>query len=73
MLTINMIYQELKDVPKDEQCQDLETYILSYDNMCHLDCLKAVKEDLPLPAPFNKMWGIIKKVIDRLHLGNHKD
>ena len=44
---------------------DWDKFVLSYDNMCHIDCL-----DL-LPAPFDEMWLKIKKVIDPLHLKNH--
>ena len=35
--------------------------------------LRAAKEDLPLPDPYKDMWKSIKKVIDRLHIVNHKD
>ena len=41
--------------------------------MCHLDGLKAVKQSLPLPAPFDEMWIKIKKIIDSLHIRNHTD
>ena len=41
--------------------------------MCKLDGLKAAKESLPLPAPFNEMWHRVTKIIDRLHFKNHKD
>ena len=47
--------------------------MLAYDNMCHLDCLKAAQEYLPLPAPFNAMWSKVTKIIDSLHIKNHKD
>ena len=47
--------------------------MLVYDNMCHLNSLHAAQKDLPLPAPFDKMWQSVEKVIDRLHLQNHKD
>lgn len=36
------------------------------------DSLKASKEDLPFPPPLNTMWRDIQKIIDRLHLQNHK-
>ena len=45
--------------------------VLSYDNMCHIDCLNLLKGPLSLPAPFDEMWLKIKKVIDPLHLKNH--
>ena len=47
--------------------------ILAYDNMCHVHTLKISKKDLPFAAPFDKGWSVINKVIDRLHLRNHKD
>ena len=51
----------------------MSSTILAYDNMCHVDTLKILKKDLPFPAPFDKVWSAINKVIDRLHLRNHKD
>ena len=48
-------------------------FILSYDNMCHLDNLKVAKKELPLPGDLKYVWLDIKKVIDSLHLQNHKD
>ena len=51
----------------------MENYILCYDNMCQLDSLKAAKEELPLPPPYHMMWRNITKIIDRLHLANHKN
>lgn len=41
--------------------------------MCHVDGMKVAKKPLPLPAPFDKMWSAINKVIDSLHIRNHKD
>jgi len=46
---------------------------LSYDNMCHLDGMKICRKDLPWPSPWNKAWQSINKIIDCLHLKNHKD
>ncbi len=73
MITVNLIYQELKDLPEDQVESRLQDYVLAYDNMCGLDRLKAAKEDLPLPPPFDKLWQRITKIIDRLHIRNHKD
>ena len=39
--------------------------IISYDNMCHLNNLRIAKEPLPLVY--------LRKVIDDLHMKNHKD
>ncbi len=68
-----MIYQELKDIPEADLNAVMEKYVLVYDNMCHLDALAASKRDLPLPGKFRLLWKRIQKVIDRLHLRNHKD
>ena len=40
--------------------------------MCNLDKIAACQSELPLPEPYNKMWFDINKVIDGLHLRNHK-
>ena len=62
--------------------------ILSYDNMCHLNNLKVAKNPLPLPGKLLMMcvtnissplgnlaflWSDIIKIIDTLHIKNHKD
>ena len=47
--------------------------ILAYDNMCHVDGLKAAAKSLHFPAPLDKVWSSIVKVIDKLHIRNHKD
>lgn len=57
----------------EELLEAMEETVLAYDNMCHLDALRISQKDLPLPVPFNKMWQKVGKVIDRLHLRNHKD
>lgn len=51
----------------------MEKYVLAYDNMCQLNSLHAAKEPLPFPSPYDKMWAKIVKIIDRLHMKNHKD
>ncbi|XP_053403140.1 uncharacterized protein LOC128558266 [Mercenaria mercenaria] len=73
MLTIQMIYNEMKDIPDDQLWERLKNYILSYDNMCNLDKIKAASEDLPLPGHLARMWSLIRKIIDILHLRNHKN
>jgi hypothetical protein len=57
----------------EEVVHAIQDTVLAYDNMCHLDSLRASRKDLPLPSPFNTMWKDVKKVIDRLHLQNHVD
>ena len=46
---------------------------VSYDNMCHLDGLKAAQSLLPWPSPWDKAWMSVRKIIDSLHIRNHKD
>ena len=78
MITIVWLYNKflaLKDqgMSDDEVWNAMKETVLAYDNMCHLNSLKAARKDLPLPHPFDKMWHSVIKVIDRLHLINHKD
>lgn len=54
-------------------CEARKRVVLSYDNMCHLDHLKVAKKPLPLPAPFDSIWLDVRKIIDSLHIKNHKD
>ena len=63
-------YLQLRLQNKTEE--DYHKFCLSYDNMCHVDSLKISKNPLPLPAPEDKIWTSITKVIDDLHLKNHK-
>ena len=53
--------------------EDWRKIILSYDNMCHLDNLKVAREPLPLPGDHKYIWQDITKIIDELHIRNHKD
>ena len=53
--------------------EDRQKKILTYDNMCHLDNLKVAKKPLPLPGDWQHMWLDITKIIDSLHIANHKD
>lgn len=46
---------------------------LAYGNMCQLNGLNAEKIPQPWPSPWGKAWTCIKKVIDNLHIWNHKD
>ena len=68
LFVIETMYQELKEMPKEEW----GNYVLCYDNMCNLDNLRQARHPLPLPKPYDEMWMLIKKVIDRLHIRNHK-
>jgi len=46
---------------------------LAYDNMCHLNSLKVAKSLLPLPGDLKHIWQDVQKVIDDLHMKNHKN
>ena len=69
LLAVHYLYNRLQDIEE----KDWDKFVLSYDNMCNLCKMHAAKEDLPLPAPYHKMWLKVTKVIDRLHLRNHKN
>ena len=69
MITIMWLKETLRYVPQS-QWKDV---VVAYDNMCHLDSLKAARKDLPLEAPFDKMWKSITKIVDDLHIRNHSD
>ena len=62
-----------KGIAHKEIVNTISETVLSYDNMCNVDRMKITKKDLPFPPPLDKAWGNIGKVIDRLHLRNHKD
>ena len=46
---------------------------VSYDNMCHLNNLKVARRPLPLPGNLAHIWLDVNKIIDDLHIKNHKD
>ena len=52
------LYNLLQSVPEE----DWGKVVLAYDNMCHLDGLRAAQRPLPLPAPYDLMWQRITKV-----------
>ena len=53
--------------------EERQKVVLSYDNMCHLDNLRIAHKPLPLPGDLQYMWLDINKIIDTLHISNHKD
>ena len=58
LIVISWLFEILQNVPQS----DWSSIILSYDNMCHLDGLRAATAPLPLPQPYNTMWKAITKV-----------
>ena len=53
--------------------EERKNVIISYDNMCHLNSLKVARQPLPLPGDLQYLWLDVVKIIDSLHLRNHKD
>ena len=59
VILLSWLYEKLSDLP----FESWSSIILAYDNMCHLDNLKAARAPLPLPQPYyDKMWKQITKV-----------
>ena len=46
---------------------------VSYDNMCHIDSLHIARRPLPLPGNLSHLWLDVNKIIDSLHIRNHRD
>ena len=53
--------------------EDWKKVTVSYDNMCHLNNLKVARWPLPLPGDLAYLWLDVKKIIDDLHIKNHRD
>ena len=66
-----IILSWLFNIQKDINPTDWTKMFLAYDNMCHLDGMRASKN--PLPSPWDKSWISVTKIIDSLHINNHKD
>ena len=50
---------------------NLPAITLAYDNMCNIERMKITKKPLPLPAPYDKLWSRVHKIIDVFHFPNH--
>ena len=87
MLFMTFLQSELKDVdPQDwhkkflsyDNMQGLSlttalTKLIGVNFIrCNVDRLKMMKKPLPLPGQFKTVWQNIGKVIDPLHISNHK-
>ena len=68
LITLRFLYNTLKDIPPEQW----EKVMISYDNMGNLDRLKAARGKLPLPSPYDGLWCKVTKVIESLHIRNHK-
>jgi hypothetical protein len=69
LIVITWLYNVLKGIPVNLW----GNVVVVYDNMCHLDGLRAARRALQFPKPWNSMWHVIGKVLDRFHFGNHTD
>ena len=56
-----------------EDWEDWKKVTVSYDNMCHLNNLKVARRQLPLPGDLAHLWLDVNKIIDDLHIKNHRD
>ena len=60
-------------MPPEDVMKAISNTILAYDNMCHVDGMRVASRALPFPSPLDKVWQLVVKVIDKLHIRNHKD
>ena len=77
LVMVLWLYRKFKPLldagmPEQELVEKMSTLIIAYDNMCHVDGMNIAKQPLPFPAPLDNMWMSVQKVIDRLHIRNHK-
>ena len=68
IIVLSWLFVILKDINPD-----WSRIFLAYDNMCHLDGMRASKRPLPLPSLWDKAWTSVTKIINSLHIKNHKD
>lgn len=71
-VSLLMLKYLMKRLAKTDQAE-WNGHFLNYDNICNLDRLKLLRNPLPLPAPFSTVWKDVRKVIDPLHIKNHKN
>ena len=69
LLVLVWMMAALRKLTREER----QKVVLSYDKMCHLDNLRMARKPLPLPGDLQYMWLDINKIIDTLHISNHKD
>ena len=69
IIVLSWLFVILKDINPESWSR----IFLAYDNMCHLDGMRASKRPLPLPSLWDKAWTSVTKIIDSLHIKNHKD
>ena len=64
-------YLQLKLRGKTEE--EINQFYLSYDHMCAIDRLHLLRHPLPFEPPEDRIWLDIHKLIDPLHMKNHKN
>ena len=69
LLTLTWLVSAFARATREER----QKIVVAYDNMCHLNGLRVAQEPLPLPGDLKYLWADVTKVIDELHLKNHKD
>ena len=62
----------LSEILKDVRPELWHKIYISYDNMCNVDRLNFLRQELPLVGDLARVWPDIGKVIDPLHIRNHK-
>ena len=62
----------LSEILKDIRPELWHKIYISYDNMCNVDRLNFLRQELPLVGDLARVWLDIGKVIDPLHIRNHK-
>ncbi|XP_055354787.1 uncharacterized protein LOC129600331 [Paramacrobiotus metropolitanus] len=69
LFVVSALYDLLQNVAPEEW----ENIFVCYDNICQLNRLKAASAPLPFPEPFDQIWNRVSKIVDGLHIQNHKD
>ncbi|XP_065896620.1 uncharacterized protein [Dysidea avara] len=69
LIILSWMVSALGNLTRDER----KMITLSYDNMCHIDCLHVARNPLPLPGNLSSLWLDVNKIIDSLHIKNHRD
>ena len=69
MIILAWMVAALGKLSRDER----KKITVSYDNMCHIDSLHVARRPLPLPGNLSHLWLDVNKIIDSLHIINHRD
>ena len=58
VIVVELLYEVLQHLPEDKW----EQLVIAYDNMCHLNSLRAAQSPLLLPPPYDQMWIRVTKI-----------